>query len=77
MLKKRGSLGSRLHRGSDGVWYSYAQWPTTEARERAFAGPPVDIQTGNQMAAVVAEELPDIVLESEADYFVYAEPFKA
>lgn len=25
--KQRGSLGARLHRGSDGVWYSYAILP--------------------------------------------------
>jgi len=24
-----GALGSRLHRGNDGLWYSYAQWPRT------------------------------------------------
>lgn len=30
---ERGSLGSRLHRGSDGLWYSYAQWPARK-RER-------------------------------------------
>ncbi len=26
LLSERGSLGSRLHRGPDGLWYSYAQW---------------------------------------------------
>ena len=28
-----GSLGSRLHRGSDGIWYGYAQWPSEETRQ--------------------------------------------
>ncbi len=39
---ERGSLGSRLHRGSDGIWYSYAQWPSAQAREQAFALGSVD-----------------------------------
>jgi quinol monooxygenase YgiN len=72
MFKERGSLGSRLHRGSDGVWYSYAQWPSAEARDHAFAGPPADVQSGDQMAAAVAEKLPEIVLEAVADYLVCA-----
>ncbi len=29
--RERGSLGARLHRGKDGVWYSYAVWPNQEA----------------------------------------------
>jgi hypothetical protein len=31
-----GSLGSRLHHGSDGLWYGYAQWPSAEKREAAL-----------------------------------------
>ena len=29
-------MGSRLHKGSDGTWYAYAQWRAKGDRERAF-----------------------------------------
>ena len=67
---ERGSLGSRLHRGVDGLWYSYAQWPSAEAREKAFAAPSPDAAAGEQMRAAIAESLPEIVLESVADFMV-------
>ena len=70
LLTQRGSLGSRLHRGADGLWYSYAQWPSAEARERAFAGEPVDALAEQQMRAAIAERYPDLVLESVADFMV-------
>lgn len=67
---RRGSLGSRLHRGDDGLWYSYAQWPSAEARERAFDGPPVDAGASRAMAEAVAERFPELVLEPVADCMV-------
>jgi heme-degrading monooxygenase HmoA len=70
LLEQRGSLGSRLHRGSDGLWYSYAQWPSAEARSKAFAAGPVDSKASKQMHAAIAEEFPEVVLESCADYIV-------
>lgn len=70
LLSDRGSLGSRLHRGSDGIWYSYAQWPSAEARDRAFSLGPVDPEARRQMAEHIAEELPALILESVADFMV-------
>lgn len=64
-----GSLGSRLHRGSDGIWYGYAQWPAEETRRRAFAHP-VDPAASADMKAAIAESLPEVVLEPVADYLV-------
>lgn len=64
-----GSLGSRLHRGSDGIWYAYAQWPDEATRQRAFART-LDPAATAQMRAATAESFPDIVLESVADYLV-------
>jgi hypothetical protein len=64
-----GSLGSRLHRGSDGIWYAYAQWPDDATRQRAFAQL-VDHAASTQMRAAVAETFPDIVLETVADYLL-------
>jgi heme-degrading monooxygenase HmoA len=73
LLSERGSLGSRLHRGPDGVWYSYAQWPSAEARARAFAAGPVDAEATRQMREAIVESFPEIILEPVVDYLVLPE----
>ena len=70
LRSERGSLGSRLHRGPDGIWYSYAQWPSSQARDDAFSLGSVDQQASEQMAQAIAERLPEIVLESVADFIL-------
>jgi len=70
LLLERGSLGSRLHRAVDGTWYSYAQWPSKAARERAFDLPPLDPAAGAKMKEAVAESFPELVLEPVADCMV-------
>jgi heme-degrading monooxygenase HmoA len=70
LLRQRGSLGSRLHKGSDGLWYSYAQWPSAEAREDAFSRPSVDAEAGQRMRDAIDQSLPEVVLESIADFMV-------
>lgn len=72
LRSERGSLGSRLHRGSDGLWYSYAQWPSAQVREEAFALGPVDASAGAAMDEAIAERFPEIVLEPVADFLVSA-----
>lgn len=34
LLRQHGLPGSRMHRGPEGIWYSYAQWPGENARQR-------------------------------------------
>jgi heme-degrading monooxygenase HmoA len=68
LLHGRGSLGSRLHRGSDGVWYSYAQWPSPQARRAAFAQGPVDAAASARMEAAIDERFPEVVLDVCADF---------
>jgi len=70
--REKGALGSRLHRGSDGLFYAYAQWPSDEARQKVFAeaDDPADAE---QMRAAVAERFPEIRLEPLADYLVLPE----
>ena len=70
LLDGHGSLGSRLHRGNDGIWYSYAQWPSASAREAAFVQGPADIELSDQMRACVAESFDELILESVADFMV-------
>ena len=70
-LRGRGSLGSRLHRGPDDVWYGYAQWPDDATRQAAFAADDpalgADIEA---MRAAVAERMPELLLEPVADFLV-------
>jgi heme-degrading monooxygenase HmoA len=73
LLRQRGSLGSKLHRGSDGLWYSYAQWPSAKAREDVFALGSLDEHASEQMRSAVAERFPEIVLDPVADFLVQAE----
>ena len=68
LLKERGSLGSRLHLGSDGIWYSYAQWPSAEVRQQAFAQGPVDAEASGRMNAAILERFQEVVLDSRADF---------
>ena len=64
-----GSLGSRLHRGSDGLWYGYAQWPNDEMRRRALAQP-LDTDASAQLRAAIAESFPEVMLEPVSDFLV-------
>lgn len=63
----RGGLGSRLHKGPDGIWYAYAQWASAEARTAAFAGPSLDADAAARMRAAIAESFDEIVLQPVAD----------
>jgi heme-degrading monooxygenase HmoA len=70
-LKELGSLGSRLHRGSDGFWYSYAQWPSEQARKEAFANGTADADASARMEIAIAERFPPVILNVQADFLQY------
>ncbi|HEX7324380.1 MAG TPA: antibiotic biosynthesis monooxygenase [Rhodanobacteraceae bacterium] len=70
LLRARGSLGSRLHRGSDGLWYSYAQWPSVQKRKDIFSLGSLDDVASAKMKSAVVESFPEIILQSVADYIV-------
>lgn len=68
LLAQHGSLGSRLHCGSDGIWYSYAQWPSAAARQQAFAGAPVEVEAMAVMRQAISETFPEVELKPCADF---------
>lgn len=70
LLRPYGSLGSRLHRGADGLWYAYAQWPSEQVRQDAFAFGALDETASAWMKSAIAERLPEVVLDTIADYLV-------
>lgn len=67
LREQRGSLGSRLHQGPDGIWVGYAQWPNAAARAAAFATP-VDADASARMRDAIAESLEEIPLTPVADF---------
>ena len=62
-----GSLGSRLHRGDDGLWYGYAQWPSAVVRANAFSAAD-DTEVALRMREAIEESLPEIVMTPVSDY---------
>ncbi len=71
-MENHNSLGSRLHRGADGVWYAYATWKSAHAREKAYENVP-DLPQGEKMREAIIERLPEIKLEVEADFLILHE----
>ena len=64
-----GSLGSRLHRGNDGLFYGYAIWPSVERRASAFgAGGEHPARAG--MIDAIEESFPEVLLDVEADFLL-------
>jgi hypothetical protein len=68
-FKNFDSLGSRLHRGNDGFFYSYAQWNSAEQREKAFAELP-DLPERAKMREAIEENFPEIILETVSDFLI-------
>lgn len=65
-LTNSGSNGSRLHRGSDGLYYGYASWPSAEIRDAAFEKSP-DIEGRDLMRQAIEESFAEITLDVTAD----------
>ena len=66
-LLRHGSFGSRLHRGDDGLWYGYAQWPDAATRAAATAAGAVDPALFARMSACIEASFPEIALAPVAD----------
>lgn len=75
LRSERGSLGSRLHCGPEGLWYSYTQWPSAAAKAEGLARPSVDPEAWRQLRECIAESLPELVLEPVADFLTPLAPF--
>ncbi len=66
------SLGSRLHRGNDGLFYAYAQWKSVEQRENAFEST-VKLEAGKKMKEAIEERFEPVILEKLSDYLMFSE----
>lgn len=66
------SLGSRLHRGDDGIFYAYAQWNSVGQREKAFQNVP-DFESRGRMREAIEESFEEVRLEIVSDYLIFPE----
>ena len=62
-----GSLGSRLHHGADGVYYGYAQWPSSLTREKAMLDVRLEL-VRLHMKEAIDESFPETILEIVEDF---------
>lgn len=68
LREKCGSLGSRLHKGDDGLFYGYAQWPDRESRQNAEITGSEVTRARMLMKDATEHAFPDIELTPIADY---------
>ena len=66
-----GSYGSRLHKGDDGIFYGYAQWPDKETRRAAKFHDENTEKARALMTDAVVEAYSEIELSPLADYLIY------
>lgn len=69
-VKNFDSLGSRLHKGDDGLFYGYAQWKSAEQRENAFQIIP-EMSAREKMREAVEKSFPEIKLEIQSDFLKF------
>lgn len=68
-IEKHGALGSRLHKAENGVWISYAQWPTRELWRNSLEGPqPTEARA--LMVSAILEQFPPIELTPVLDHLI-------
>lgn len=61
------SLGSRLHRGSDGNYYGYAQWPDVITRDNASLDVRLELARLH-MKDAIEETYPEVHFEVISDF---------
>lgn len=66
-----GSLGSRLHKGNDGFYYGYAQWPSVEARAAAVWDNDEMNDSRRLMKDAIEESFPDVILNPLEDFLIH------
>ncbi len=70
LREKCGSLGSRLHKGNDGLFYGYAQWPDRESRQNAELTGSEVTRARMLMKDATEHSFPDVELSPIADYLI-------
>jgi hypothetical protein len=66
--RRCGSHGARLHKGADGLYWSYALWPDEDTRRRCFKeGDVTKDPCFARMQDAVAEHFDEIVLDPRVD----------
>ena len=72
--EKCGSYGARLHKGADGLFWSYAVWPSEEARLACFETHDFfALPVFQTMQAAIETRFEEVPLTIEADWLVKPE----
>lgn len=58
-LKKRGAIGSCLHKGKDDLWVAYSRWPDKETRDASWPG-------DNVPSDELSNEIREVILKMQA-----------
>ncbi|QNL19975.1 GNAT family N-acetyltransferase [Hyphobacterium sp. CCMP332] len=62
------SYGARLHEGADGLFWSYARWPSEELRQKCWENEGLgDLPCFGTMRDCIEERFPEVVLTLTAD----------
>jgi hypothetical protein len=63
-----GSYGARLHKGADGLYWSYALWPDEATRRRCFKETGImKHESFKRMRAAIVEFFDEIALDPRVD----------
>lgn len=73
--KKCASYGARLHEGADGLFWSYARWPSEAVRQSCWDDHAFfELDCFKTMQACIDERFPEIVLTVTADELAERKP---
>lgn len=73
--ERRGGLGSRMHRASDGTFVAYAQWPNEEAWRASVERGKTEVLDAAALATMreaIVERFDEVRLSPVADMLVLA-----
>jgi len=66
----RGGRGSRLHRGDDGIYYAYAQWPDRQSWQSEGTLPAEAVELRQIITNATVEHFDAIPLTPVKDYLL-------
>jgi len=72
-----GSLGARLHKGHDGIYYAYAAWPSREASDEFWQNYLLneEVKQKKLWQGCVEKIFPDLTMECISD-LLHDEPYQ-
>ena len=69
-VEQMGALGSRLHKGEDGLWYAYSEWPSRRHWEIAQQFDDYHIPARQKMLEAILRQYDALVLTPRLDHLI-------